>query len=58
LRDDQHTADPRRTSLDYDCGRGGDQLTDCTSTIDIASTRHRYSKPLAIAETTVRFTPN
>jgi hypothetical protein len=40
------------------------QLTDCTSTIDIASTRQRCSSPLAIrnhrtshAELTVRFPP-
>ena len=53
------------TSLGYDGGRGGDQPTDCTSTIDIASTRHRCSSQAGItqttrtphAELTVRFPP-
>src|SRR5215831_15303943 len=37
----------RLTYLDYDCVKGGDQLTDCTSIIDIASTHHRCSSLLA-----------
>jgi hypothetical protein len=58
-------AGSRRSSLDYDCHRGGDQPTDCTSTIDICfhapsllqHARHHLNHRTLRAELTVRFPP-